>query len=408
MINAKVKRNYKVITTIFFALVLSNVLVIKQGVEVTWQIYYLLEAAFILFIILTNLFSNRGWVIIREKNSLSIIPILMFFIWGYGIVRGLINGNYIGYIIKNNAGILIYIFFYVLINADIKMINISKLLEDFSSLIIIITFIGFVIINYAPLPMISKYLEIPILNCIQIGSAIGKYQPVLHYGRDLIYICYGCTLWDFLDGKGIVNKSLFKLLFVIFVVFVVMKSGGAELAIIMNTIFIVLSFVGKKMDRKNLLLIFSSLLIGITYFIYKNINPFLPIFSKADAGNSVRYNQIDYCIKNMTFLGKGFGVDFSDIGRKYMIEISYIDLLYKIGIFAIIVFVIHLITVFKAFIYMKTNHNRYAVIPICSMSFLYTSLGNNGLFHNNNVLINVIVLYYLLGIIRIKNQKNSC
>ena len=127
MINAKVKRNYKVITTIFFALVLSNVLVIKQGVEVTWQIYYLLEAAFILFIILTNLFSNRGWVIIRVKNSLSIIPILMFFIWGYGIVRGLINGNYIGYIIKNNAGILIYIFFYVLINADIKMINISKL-----------------------------------------------------------------------------------------------------------------------------------------------------------------------------------------------------------------------------------------------------------------------------------------
>lgn len=405
MINIKIRTNNQIITTIFLLFLLTGAFVIRKGPNVTWEMYYLLDAVFIIFIFFSTLLFNRRWVIIKGNNVLCMIPIIMFLIWGYGVIRGFINGNYIEYIIRNNAGILIYILFYVLINADIELINVSRILERISFLIVIITFIGFVIIEFAPSYVINKYLEIPILNCIQIGGVIEKYHPVVHYGRDLIYVSYGCTLWDFLNEKKKINLTIFKLLFISFVIIVIMKSGGTKLALIMNTLFITLSFVGKKMNRKVLLLLFLSFFIGIICIISKKVDFFLSIFSKLDYGNSIRYDQIDYCLKNMTLWGKGFGSDFSDIGRIYMIEISYIDLLYKIGVVAFVVFVIYLITLFKAYTYMYETKNRYAVIPICLMSFLYNALGNNVLFLNNNVFLHVLVLYYLLGIIRIKKEK---
>lgn len=392
----KININLKIITYAFIILVLSGGLVLKQGVSITWQIYYLLDLLYIVCIIITLCIKKR-WIYFSGNKLIQLIPVIMIFTWGYGVILGIKMGNNRSYIIRNNAGMVMYILFYFLINADIKKINISKLLERLSELIVLINLLGFVIINFAPQNIITLYMRIPVLNCLQIGGVLGGFQPVLHYGRELIYICYGCALWDVLKTGKIFSRSMIKVLIVVFLSIVGMRSGGAQLAVLMSTAIIALSFFRNYINKNFLLIINAAVAVVLIYLLLGGTVPLASIFSKEDIGNSVRYEQISYFMKHMAYLGNGFGADLSEIGRTYVMEISYIDLFYKVGIFSIPVFLCYIITFYYGFKYLRKNNSRYATIPLTCMSYVYSALGNSVLFTSSSVLLHIIALYYLNG-----------
>lgn len=401
----KLKNKKAFFISIFFLVSLSGILVLHQGVSITWERYYAFDAIFIMGIIVLNMRAEKRWKFIKCTKFIAFIPLTMVLLWAYGIILGFIKENNITYVIRNNAGMLLYILFYFLINTNIKRIDLSKLLEKISFAIVIINLIGFFVINFAPPDIITKYLAIPILNCIQIGGKLGRFHPVLHYGRDMIYICYGCALWDFLKDDHLFTKSAIKVLVIIFLVFVGMRSGGAELAILVNTVIIGLTFLGKKLNKNVLVVLMLAPIFFMIFIASGKMSFFASIFSKKDVGNSVRYEQIDYFLKHITAFGHGFGADLSEIGRTYVMEISYVDLFYKIGIFSLIIFAIYGSTVVHSIFYIKRHESKYSVIPLCAMSFIYSAFGNNILFANSSVLLHIIALYYLLGFIQIKNNK---
>lgn len=399
------KKNSVSLINIFLIVSLSGILVLRQGVSITWERYYVFDAIFIITLIVANMRVGRRWKLIKCNKFMTFIPLIMIFIWAYGIILGFVKGNNIAYVIRNNAGMLLYILFYFLINTNIRKADLSRGLEKLSFAIVIINLIGFFVINFASPGIISKYLTVPILNCLQIGGKLGRFQPVLHYGRDMIYICYGCSLWDALKKDHLYNKSTMKVLAVIFLVFVGMRSGGAELAILANSAIIVFTFLSKKMNKNVWTILMAVPMACLIFIASGKISLFIGIFSKKDVGNAVRYKQINYFLEHLNVFGHGFGADLSEIGRTYVMEISYVDLFYKVGIFSLIVFLIYAATIVRCIQYIKKHESKYSVTPLCAMSFIYSAFGNNVLFANSSVLLHIITLYYFLDVIKIDDEK---
>ena len=65
------------------------------------------------FLIISTIIFKRNFlknVNIHRKNK---IPLLIFFVWIYGVILGVIRGNQLSLLIQNFAGMVLYILFYL-------------------------------------------------------------------------------------------------------------------------------------------------------------------------------------------------------------------------------------------------------------------------------------------------------
>lgn len=337
------------------------------------------------------------------KNIYTIQWFLLIGCWLYGLIIGFINGNETTYIIKNFAGMAVYSLFVILYYYKPEILVIKKILffsSVFSTLFTIIMWVTKHILN-------ATYIidSIPIINNYSNGVGVN----ILYSTQILIFISLGICIYDIItcQRKKEFNKQMFCKLLIILLnsiaILICVKQGGFLLAYIM-TILISVFFAVKerfKLTRNQIKVFIGSMVCLILLFLLFSFftnGIVYKIFNPEDIGNSRRMEQIRLVFEESRFFGYGLGATFrNDIlvtkVAPYGIEVVFINVIHKFGIFSLFIFFSYLLVYFKT-LFQDSNHrtNLYAIL---CLSFLFPALGNPYLFHPLSILLHCFSLYLI-------------
>lgn len=346
--------------------------------------------------------------IMIEKKVEDFFPVVILLVWFYGVILGFLKGNPTAYIIRNFAGMVVYIVYYIMINCKWDLKVIAKIITTLSYItvyITILTYIDYYVLGLRILP--------------QGRHIIPSSYAVLFSMRQLIYVSYAICLYRILVEK---KKSIFWIIHIIstwYAVVVCEKADGDLLALFVITIMIVTSipFVLSQSKRKkqvaNIFLILGTVL-GIFIFLVFIPNNFIAnIFSENAGGNSIRYLQIEYVFKHFDFWGHGLGAIFSsELGPKYSggyaIEVIYLNLFHKFGIFGVILIMIYVVTFYETIKIVRHNQiSYYNAVPLACAGYMISSIGNPMLLAVGSILLHCYILC-CVRFYKLNEKKNAC
>ena len=338
---------------------------------------------------------------IKRKNNVyfdkkfKYFPLLLLITWIYGVFVGLLNGN--DNVFVNNAGILFFLSYYLIGNNNL---NTSQLIK----IIVYLTIASAIYYLYN--------LQSGLLSQIQItsfGLRLGGYSINGIFITSLIPI----LLFNiFFSKKKLIIKNnfinYFLLLTLLLIAVILVSSKGIYLSIVVTLIIL---FFFKLRQAK--LLLFIPL---ITLIISLNIDlEKLTIFSTSDTSNLSRFAMADAMWSEFTFFGKGWGAKFQAFVLKsrdisgYSSELSYMNLIHKIGLFSSTFFFFYgwlLILILKLVKSKENDTIGTGLISLGMVTYLFTSIGNPSLFSPIFVFMTVMVLHLInKQLILSRNEK---
>src|SRR5690606_12706420 len=124
------------------------------------------------------------------------------------------------------------------------------------------------------------------------------------------------------------------------------------------------------------------------------------MFSTNDEANIDRYEQLYFLLNDLTFWGKGSGAVISgysrNVDKPYGFELSYLNLVHKVGVMAIFVILAYASLIIRSFSQIAANYNtKYAIAALGAMTYLFIAIGNPLLFAPQSVLLHCCALYFL-------------
>lgn len=358
---------------------------------------------------------NRNFPRIRRLNlkAYDYIPLLVFGVWLYGVILGLILGNNKQFVFMNFAGMTTYLIYYGFLLSKFdkefiyKVIIYVGLFVLIQNIIIAILLFGFnVNVYYSDNLFIGLFF-----GHFLGGSSTGQIR-VLSPSQLIVFPILTITLAYLFNRylKAYENISFLKrytflfLTLSIFVVIFLPASKGYVLAGIAIFLFVILfseTSKGKINIRRTTIvfILLASLVMILISSGYVNI--ITSIFDDDDVSNIARYTQLTFLIEDMKIFGNGLGALVEGSSRNadkpYGFELTYINIIHKFGIISLILFLIYLYTVIKIYVEYKKNLicKKYIYASIGLMAYLFPSIGNPILFGPQAVLMHVIALYLL-------------
>ncbi len=363
-----------------------------------------------LYLISAVVLVYTGTIVLLAKNpevnlpckSNRIVMRVFLLTYLYGVIGGILNGNEIRYILRNNSGMLIYLWAYVIANLRISEVLIKKVIKYVGVALTIVTPIIYIILFVIHLGVWNIVLAVPLLNSFQTG--IQEWGFTLEYaGIVMLYAGYAYAVYEVMyysKFRYIVLMAIEALLICLLTL-----SGGRVLELAVLTLLEVMALAKSKANRNNRIIII--LMITVVIFMLPLFASF--IFDPNDGGNQRRITQIQYITENFNVFGHGLGATYREIGQLYGIETIYLDMFYKFGIFVIPVFISYIITYIECFILLsKTDGDWIDAMPLVFMGYLWYSFGNPNLFSVGNVLMHIVALEIISKrrVERIKNENN--
>lgn len=350
--------------------------------KVQYIIFFILLIIFFL-----DAFANR--IKIKKPKSVDFIIVGFLLLHIYGIMLGLYLGNSFQYIVNNFAGIFLYLIYFVFIALRL---NFNILLKNIH--------VGIYI--YITLILLRFIFNIDFLdNFLAINS--GKASS----GQDRLFIpmiaLFGIfigTAFFHLEKRSF-GKFFTNLLIPIFMFIIVAASKGFALILIFYLIVYLFLNLGKNSGIKII-----SVTIFISYLLYHLLvflnydNVILNIFVSDDISNVIRYSQFNIVLNNLNLFGHGLGATFPNYVRDesapYSIEMVYLNIFHKYGVFGFI-YIIGLVSTFLKLIkeYNKKIERKIVLQLFGLMCYTIASLGNPMLFAPSFIVIHCVVLYYL-------------
>ncbi|WP_339060912.1 O-antigen ligase family protein [Tepidibacillus marianensis] len=343
---------------------------------------------------------------VRDKNIIIFI-ILSIIIPFYGSIVGLINGNKIGFIIGDANG---YVFlltglglsFITFSNPSTKLF-IKKLVVLCGLILSVLTILIFLFYMFG----IDIYSSAYYLKKYNLGFAgIEVNGEVRIFLRGFIYVVLATffLLSGLLNHEYIFDRRKDKLsVFIMMITLLLSNTRGIWVsffigASIIFTLFNGFGYLKGKAKlfysfavKRKLLSIFILLLVitGITFFFGSYIvNTFERItsifdFSQANESNSIRKEQAVKLIAeffNHPIFGKGFGGTLESgyvrsVSEPYSFELSYLELLYKLGIVGFSIFVMGLVLFFRAILNLNDKKMNITLFA-AGISLLFISITN--------------------------------
>lgn len=346
----------------------------------------------ILFLVLLiKLFLNwkKGF---RDKHGLILFTIAVL-LPVYGFLISLYRGNNITFALSDSQGYLFLITgigLYSLIyfkpylkHSLLKHFLISSGLVAISTLILLLAHIT----NIFSLDDTRQLLVDHNLGFAGIETN-GSYRIFL---RSHIYVAISLviSLGFFLSFKMSFSKRIINLLFItICITSLVVSNTRALLIGCIIGLFVYL--IGTKITKRYILFIYSLFFLSLPVFMFF-MDKISTIFERVlsafdfnnDLSNSIRSEQARYLIDeflNYPILGKGFGATLdSGYTRSaeipYSFELSYLELLYKLGLFGFAIFLACLLMFF--FVVKSTSDLKFRKILIASLLvFFFISFSN--------------------------------
>jgi len=328
------------------------------------------------------------------------IALFFFLVWLYGFIRGIILDNNITYIVANFAGMICYLFYFMLSLFRISKNEIELIILNASLFICLYSILGFI--------SFIGGLNIPFYENNAYVTPDGQLRVMYFTTATIVYPLLGYSYYSFISNLKKTNwMSSYSFLFLLLSIFslcIITASKGFILGclIILGGITIIVLFraiVRLKMNASILissfiLIFFSVLLYFLDYWLLVE-----NLFSSEASGSSVRYDQLYYMLDDLSFWGKGLGATISGIVRSqdapYGFELTYINLIHKFGVFSLFLFGGWAYMFFRSICILWKSKNIESVIVFSSLGYMFPSIGNPLLMHPTLVLLNCLTLYLI-------------
>lgn len=384
---------WNLITCVFLTIVFTGAL---SGIS-EQKVYILVAIYFVMYILYLIIMRDE----IQIDKFIFIISCIMISVWVYGIILGLLNGNRKELIIRNFAGMTMYLLVFPLSNKKIDRELIIKIIKVMAHYSLYISIFTYCLLTYTKVKFVY---QVPVINAFVGDGRAGGF--IQYFNRELIHVCFAYNAYIFLFQKRKKIISALNIVMAGYYYVIVNDSDGDLLAaLILLLVVIVPMFLRLKKEHKAIIGgIVICILIGCMLI---NRNVLFGIFSPDDFGNARRYEELNYFKSNITFFGYGLGKELGSIGAagiyNYGTELIYVNLFHKFGIFAILILGAYIATMYKAIkFYIKDRtDNPDKVIPMALMAYLIPSLANPMLF---SVLA---VVSHILSCIFISEDKTT-
>jgi hypothetical protein len=234
-----------------------------------------------------------------------------------------------------------------------------------------------------------------------------QYSPYYIYTAPFILI-YLLNMNGYISNNEInektrMNQSFIKKMFLIFffsfALIVPSASKGLLLVYLLIVVLFLITCLIESNPKKIILFIITMTVLVLIFVKFSNVLEYS--YSNSDESNSIRSEQAEFLLNEITFTGSGLGSTLvsgyarDDTGFGF--ELSYINLIQKIGVLSMPVLLLYILTLYhgvKMFISKKNRIDGAFTIGI--MGYLIPSIGNPTLFAPSLVLLHCILLVFLL------------
>ena len=329
-------------------------------------------------------------------------PFLLLITWFYGVFVGILNGN--DNVFVNNAGILFFASYYFIADNNLGVNQLKKIIFNLTiaSTIYYLFNIGTDILSQ--------------IKITSFGLRLGGYSIPGIFSATLLPLLFNNILFKI--SKRIIIKNIYInyiLLILVVLVSVILVSSKGIYLIILVTLSIL--FYYKLRQIKFMFWVFLFITIFLLSSLVVNEIDFdkFVIFSSTDESNLARYDMLDAMWNELNFLGYGWGAKFQSIVLSsrdisgYSSELSYMNLIHKIGFFSSIFFLFYgwlLVNIIRLIKSKKNDIIGTGLISLGMVTYLFTSIGNPSLFFPAFVFMTAMVLHLInKQLILSRNEK---
>ena len=337
------------------------------------------------------------------SSTLIWLWILIISSWIIGALVGIVNGVDSTLVFRNFFGMVVYIIFPI-------MLIVSPSLR---SLIIVIYLSGMVQMVYG-LEKIYGLIINP--ESLYIELSISEMRSLYSTGFIVIFPLFMVgAAYQFLPKRYFPNdhgqivtrlsKSLFFTLLTLIALIVPAMSKGYILAtgiLFFSVVFFSISYsLRAGRIHKNIMILFVFFVV-LLYLMprsfYENI---IYSFSSQEVSNAVRNEQLGYLVSEFTILGNGLGSSLKsgymreDAG--YGFELTYVNIIHKLGVFSVFLFLSYIITLAVASIRIARKVYVFeSIFVIGLMGYLVVGAGNPLLLSPSAVVLHCVAMYILV------------
>jgi hypothetical protein len=367
---------------------------------------------------------------IRTNDGSFWIVTGLLLVWVYGLVLGFVKGNPSAWVLQNFGGMALYVIAYFLIQTDREKILAVRAVHFSAIYTAILTLVlKYFLLNNRQL---AENLEF-IFGSFAISYPNTGYQPriIMKGHLSFFIIIVFCSIFIIRSNKNILaikaiykNKlpliyknffiTLFVFLIIAYEIFFINMSKGF---IISTIIIILIVVIATNMSIKKSVLtlkipgiIIFIIFISIITYIFRDI---MYIFSENSSGNMKRYLQIQVFLDNITFWGHGLGAEvqgaadlrggrrFADneSAKLYAVELIYLNIFHKFGIFALWIIYSYLYVFVRAFRKITSAQSdierAFGLSALAMVGFTIIALGNPILFGPAAIILHIIALRLL-------------
>jgi len=325
----------------------------------------------------------------------------MIVTWVYGISLGLLMGNNLLFVFSNFAGMSLYFIYYVIVYFKLNTFALFKVVLAASIINMSYAFYSFFTSDYSNINAVAAnsyrvYYSVgllvisPIISLIVAKYIFGKSEilsshPTLSKYLGVLFLILAITALVVFS----VSKGFFLVVVAIFLIYI--------------AVIIVRMFLYGRLLKSSFTYLFALIFgIFLIIFFYPSIFDFIVLnFSNIESSNMFRSMQSIEIIKRLSLIGSGLGGVFEggyirNVNAPYAVELTYLNLIHKIGIFSIIPFLIYIYTSFLIWSQLlKSKDFFYPSLALGSILFLIPSYGNPVLFAPIMVTLHCVALYWL-------------
>ncbi len=346
-----------------------------------------------------------------DRGIAEWIPLGMFLIWAYGFFLGLFQGNPTEAVFRNFAGMSCYLIYYVMRQLRFPPIDLVKLLLLSGGLNILVAFVTHYSVGSRDVVLVDDSMEEFLFeNRRFYAQNFVSYLPVIGFLAGVLLVSPQAQMlpgWLHRFAKSpLVLVAMLG--FSVYVAMILTLSKGIMLSVlVLAALIFALSFINKSYtDHRNFaprffFLSITGLLLVSAMFSTRYGELISKSFSFDGSGNALRYEQAEFLLDNMRWLGWGLGAAVGSGGYArdalgYGFELSFLNVIHKFGVLSLVVFFTY-IHAFAGIVRHFARGREYFVgcVALGGLLFLIPAIGNPTLFSPVSVILHCSVIYLI-------------
>jgi hypothetical protein len=376
--------------------VIAVVLLLGQWSELQYAALLVLTLAY-----LGKKASQRFAFAFNTRDVVDLVPVVFFLVWFYGLTIGLLRGNEVAFVMRNFAGMSLYICFYLLL---VDRPDPEVLISRIVAVGLVLT--GLAVLFWLIVQSLGSGVDVRtafeiVLGQIKMGGSTGQVRVFL-VSQVLAYPIMSLSLNEALVGSKSFKRPTLVFIYTLLATIVVPASKGfvlgATVIVSAHLCSWLLWHFGKKRIKKRAVLVLAVLFSAAIAFLYSDYGSIATrMFSREDVSNQKRYEQFGVLLSDASIPGNGLGAVVPGYTRSaelpYGFELSYVNVVHKFGLTSLFLFLAYCASFAKIVIVGLSN--RRAAFAFGCLGFSFPAIGNPLLFAPTAVLLHVVALYVL-------------